>query len=226
MAQYRKNPLENGSLYHIYTRSIAKYQIFNDADEYDRFYKLMDLYRFVQFGYKLSGFLELSPISQNQHIENLKNDDNMYVIIVAYCLMPTHIHLILQQASDNGIEKYMAKVLNSYSRYFNTKHGRLGPLWSSRFKSVLVNDDEQLLHLSRYLHLNPSSAGIIDKPQDWIYSSYQEYINKKGIDNPICEWQRYMEIDKKQYRKFVNDRKDYQKELSKIKSLIIENYSG
>ena len=70
----------------------------------------------------------------------------------------------------------MRRLLNSYTRYFNEKIKRKGPLWEGRFKKVLVNSDEQLLHLTRYVHLNPVSAGIVEKPEDWPCSSYREYI--------------------------------------------------
>jgi len=224
MAQYRKDPLLNGNLYHIYTRSIAKYVVFNDPYEYERIFELLHLCQYKDFSYRLSQFNRLTQISKNDIVENLKINNNLHVKVVAYCLMPTHIHLILQQISKNGIEKYMSKILNGYSRYFNVKHQRTGPLWSTRFKSVLVKDDEQLLHLTRYIHLNPTSAEIIEKTEDWEYSSYKEYID---ISNKLlCDFRSLSNINPKSYKKFVNDRKDYQKELSKIKSLIIDDYSG
>jgi putative transposase len=79
--------------------------------------------------------------------------------------MPTHIHLVLRQLKDGGISKFMSNILNSYSRYFNIKHNRKGPLWEGRFRKVLVGSDEQLLHLTRYVHLNPVTACLVDKPK-------------------------------------------------------------
>jgi len=139
--------------------------------------------------------------------------------------MPTHIHLVLKQVVDNGISKFMAKVLNSYSRYFNCRHHRKGHLFEGKFKNVLVKDDEQMLHLTRYFHLNPTTAGLVKKPEDWFHSSYSEYIGKNKEDS-ICDFKEIISIKPAQYRKFVHDRIDYQKKLSLIKHLLIDDYSG
>jgi putative transposase len=119
----------------------------------------------------------------------------------------------------------MARVLNGYSRYFNTKHKRIGPLWSGRFKSVLITNDEQLLHLTRYIHLNPTSAGLVKKPGDWPHSSYKEYVDYK-VKQRICKYKEVIEMSRKEYKKFTEDRKDYQREISVIKNLTIDDYSG
>lgn len=224
MVQFRKDTLRNDNIYHIYTRSIAKFVVFNDAEEFDRMYKLIDLYRFANFTYKFSNFRDLLPVHQKIIIDDLKVENDLLIEVVAYCLMPTHVHLILRQISDDGISKYMGRVLNGYSRYFNTKHGRIGPLWSGRFKNVLVLKDEQLVHLTRYVHLNPTSAGLIKNPDDWNYSSYHEYVEES--ESSICNFKDVINVDPQSYRKFVNDRKGYQRDLSVIKSQMIDNYSG
>jgi len=121
----------------------------------------------------------------------------------------------------------MAKVLNGYSRYFNIKYQRIGPLWESRFKSVLVAADEQLLHLTRYIHLNPTSAGLVKNPEDWEYSSYNQYINpQEKKSERFCEYSELFDLSPKQYRDFVDDRKSYQKEISIIKKALIDDYLG
>jgi len=221
----RKEPLTNNHYYHIFSRSIAKYEIFNSSEDYQRIVNILDLYRYADFNYKYSGFSELSIINQGAILAGLRKTENYLIEIAAYCLMPTHIHLILKQVADHGITKYMAKVLNSYSRYFNIRHKRTGPLWASRFKSVLVSDDEQLLHLTRYMHLNPTSAGLVKKPENWSYSSYSEYI---GADSSggVCTFSNLFDLSAKEYRKFVLDRKSYQQELTRIKSILIDNYTG
>lgn len=226
MTQYRKDKLENGEIYHIYTRSIAKFVVFNNDDEYSRMYDLLDLYRYKDFIYRYSKFIELSVATQNMITDSLNLENELLVEIVAFCLMPTHIHLILKQVADNGISNYMSKILNGYSRFFNVKHKRTGPLWSGRFKSVLVYADEQLIHLTRYIHLNPTSAGMIRKPEEWDYSSYREYLKQNEKLTPICNYENLISITSKQYQKFVEDQKDHQKQLSVIKSLTIDNYSG
>lgn len=220
----RKDPLINEQYHHIYNRSIAKYVIFNDKQDYFRFIELIDLCRFTEFAYRYSDFLDLNEQFRAQYINNLKNSSKL-VEIIAYCIMPTHIHLMLQQIADKGISKFMSKVQNSYSRYFNIRHQRKGPLFEGKFKNVLIKEDEQMLHVTRYFHLNPTSAGLVKKPEDWKFSSYQEYISN-SCDNSICNFKEIINLNSSQYKKFVEDRIDYQRKLSFIKNLLLDDYNG
>lgn len=224
MSQSRKDSLVNNEYYHIFSRSIAGYKIFNNHQEYDRMLELINLLKYQDFTYQYSQFRRMSVDDQELVLNKINLKSKQLVIIVAYCLMPTHLHLILRQETDYGITKYMSKVLNSYSKYFNTIHKRTGPLWASRFKNVRVDDDEQLLHLTRYIHLNPCSIGLTNDPKDWDYSSYNEYINPDK--NIFCSFNDIIELNPKEYCKFVNDRKDYQQQISLIKNVIIDEYSG
>jgi putative transposase len=173
----------------------------------------------------MSDFLDIDAQHQSAIIGGLAKENDLLVSVVAYCIMPTHIHLLLKQIREKGIEKYMGKVLNAFSRYFNEKHHRRGPLWTGRFNNVLVNTDEQLLHLTRYIHLNPVSAGLIGKPEEWQHSSYSEYTDESSNTN-LCNFNTVINMDQKQYKKFVNDGKDYQKSLALIKNTLIDDYTG
>ena len=179
----------------------------------------------MRFSYFLDSKL-VETIGFDSAFNSISKNKLRLVEIIAYCLMPTHIHLILRQILDKGITKYIGRVLNGYSKYFNAKHKRSGPLWTSRFKSVLISGDVQLLHLSRYIHLNPTSAGLAARPEDWKFSSYGEYVNRLDDNLGICRFDDIMEKNSKEYKKFVEDRKSYQRELSIIKSFLIDNYSG
>ncbi|MCM8795996.1 MAG: transposase [Candidatus Omnitrophica bacterium] len=150
------------------------------------------------------------------------NINDKRVEIIAYCIMPTHLHLILKQLKNNGISVFMGNILNSYSRYFNLKHKRKGPLWEGRFKNILVKNDEQLLHLTRYIHLNPVTASLVSNPEDWNASSYREYLQQVQAVEKICKYDDILEIDPVSYKKFVEDRISYQRDLAKIKNLIFE----
>lgn len=224
--EIRKEPLVKDHYYHIFSRSISKYVIFNSPQEYSRMIEALKLYRFTEFSHSFSKFISLDPSTQKAVTSNLDNNSPVLIEIVAYCLMPTHIHLLLKQIADNGISQYMAKVLNSYTRYFNIKHRRIGPLWAGRFKSVLVSDDEQLLHLTRYIHLNPTSASVAESPGDWKFSSYIEYTDPDGKKETICSYDNLFDFTPKEYQKFVLDQKSYQQELSHIKHFLIDNYTG
>lgn len=222
----RRETLATGETYHIFNRSIADFVIFNNRDEFIRMLQLIEYYR-IENELKFSDFLELEIVQKKgfyQAIKSFSKNEEELVQFIAYCLMPTHVHFVLKQVSKNGISQFIGKICNSYTRYFNTVHKRKGPLWESRFKNVLVDDDTQLLHLTRYVHLNPVTISLVKRAEDWQFSSYNEYILKeKAIDiNKICQFEDLLEIKPLLYRKFVNDRVSYQKELAKIKQLLIE----
>jgi putative transposase len=208
-----------GEFYHIYTKSIAGFEIFNSDDEFRRMRSAIKYYLEEDPLLSLSAFIKSSKQKNGDITEN--NQFNGIVRIIAYCIMPTHLHLILEQLEEKGISVFMNKILNSYTRYFNLKHKRKGPLWESRFKNVLVSSDEQLLHLTRYIHLNPVTAYLVAKPENWKWSSYSEYLGKE-VDG-ICCLGNTLVIETEEYAKFVKNRIGYQRELAKIKALIIED---
>lgn len=224
MAQIRKDKLTTNYYYHIYNRSIAGFTIFNKKAEYKRMLQLISLYCLKNFSYSYSYFMNRTKKEQHKILKSIKLDEKI-VSIISFCLMPTHIHLILKQNTDSGISIFMSKILNSYARYFNSAHKRNGPLWAGRFKNVLIRTDEQLLHLTRYIHLNPTSAGLMEKPEQWDYSSYKEYLGQATKTN-ICEKENLFDFTPKAYKKFTENRKEYQRELSKIKSFLIDNCNG
>lgn len=219
----RKTILAEGETYHIFSRSIANFKIFNSDEDYQRMLYLMKYFQAQKPPTKFSYFMELKQVQQFgflNYFESIDQDQTKIVQIIAYCFMPTHIHIILKQLRPNGISDFMSNVLNSYSRYFNTKYKRKGPLWESKFKNVLVENDEQLIHLTRYLHLNPVTANLVERPEDWQYSSYKEYIDE--VDFPFCQYDDLITTKSKEYRKFVLDRKSYQRELAIIKKQLVE----
>ena len=215
----RKSPLATGEIYHVFNRSIAGYVILGFPGDCKRISKALEYYRCTR-ELSLSRYLALQEQGERTKTGSGNPAPTARIIeIIAYCLMPTHIHLVLRQTVDEGISIFMNNILNSYSRYFNIKQKRKGPLWEGRFKNVRVETDEQLMHLTRYVHLNPVTAGIVDKPEEWRYSSYLEYLNeKKGT----CVFEELLDMSPNQYRIFTEDRIDYQKKLAVIKHLLLE----
>ncbi|MBO8143140.1 MAG: transposase [Thermodesulfobacterium sp.] len=205
-------------IYHVLTKSIAGFKVFLNEKDYQR---MLDLLKYYQYNpkVKFSYYITLLNQKSKLYYDQLK-DKNPFVEIIAYCLMPTHIHLALYEVLEGGISEYMRRVLDGYTRYFNKKINRKGPLWEGKFKRIGVTSDEQLLHLTRYIHLNPTTAGLVEKPEEWIYSSYREYI---GLEKEkICSKENFFDFSEKEYKKFVEDRIDYQKSLARIKSIILE----
>jgi putative transposase len=220
----RKYPLRQGETYHIFNKSIAGFKIFNHPNDAGRMVELIRYYKVDKPAIKFSHYFRGK--NKDKKPDLAKNKDDVFLVdIVAYCVMPTHLHLVLKELLPRGISLFMNNILNAYSRYFNIKYNRKGPLWEGRFQNVLCENDEQLLHLTRYVHLNPVTAEIVAKPEHWEASSYLEYVPDQKIlkdEERICEFKEILDIDPKTYKKFVEDRISYQRTLAAIKDLIVE----
>lgn len=217
----RRVELNENEYYHVFNKSIAKFIIFNSDEEYQRMMQTIMYYQVVKRNYPLSDFLRLNKNKLTGSINSTFEKNISLVQIITFCLMPTHIHLLLKQNFENGISIYMGNVLNSYARYFNKKHKRKGPLWESRFKAVHVETDEQLWHVSRYIHLNPTTAQLVSKPELWEYSSYVKFTKTSGNDF-LPTATNILNCTSKEYQKFVEDQIFYQRELASIKHLTID----
>jgi len=215
----RKIPLINEEIYHIYNSSIANFKIFNTKKDYQRMFQTMAYYAQENLPYPFS---QLEKRKDKTGIFPNARKSKKLVDIIAYCIMPTHIHLILKQVENKGITKFMNVVSLSYSHYFNIKHNRKGPLWASRFNNVIINTDEYFLHLTRYIHLNPVTAKLVDDPKNWEYSSYKEYITTEYRNRKVCNFSDYFNMLSLSYIKFVKDRISYQRELALIKYLMLD----
>ncbi len=213
----RKN-FYQGEIYHVFNKSIANYKIFGSFDKREAFIKRLYYYNSSLIKESFSKYIEKN---NDYQIDNLLiPQENSYVKFLAYCLMPDHYHLLVKVLKDNIFSKFIGDVENSFSRYLNLKHKRKGPLWQSRFKAVRIKSNEQLLHVSRYIHLNPTTSNLVKKPEDWYFSSYREYISNPKILKSILK-----EIsiqDGESYKKFVENNIDYQRKLKMIKKLILE----
>lgn len=214
----RRNPLLIGQIYHIFSKSISGYKIFRDDDEYERMKDLLKYYKTENTPMRFSIFQEIK-YKERKQIYKTEGDD-LLIEIIAYCIMPTHFHLVVKQLKENGISFFIQQILNSYSRYFNVKTKRKGPLWEGRFQNVAIETDEQLLHLTRYIHLNPVTAYLVDRPEDWKFSSYKEFLGEEN--KKLCSFLNILDITPDCYKKFVDDRIDYQRQLAEIKKLVLE----
>ena len=166
----------------------------------------------------------LLPEEQQMTLQNTMHASGKIVEVVAYCLMPNHFHLLIKQRKEKGITTYVSNFINAYTKYFNTKHDRIGPLFQGVFKAVYVESEEQLTHLTRYIHLNPVTSSLI-KPEDlatYPWSSYAPYIQCRA--NELIDVSTIKTIFElvPDYRRFVSDQISYAKELHAIKHLTLE----
>jgi len=215
----RKVPLENDCYYHVVTKSLQNVKLFKQYEDYFRFIDSLDYYNHEDPPIKYSLFLESDLKTQDLVRYQLKEQKRRFDLI-AYSLLPNHLHLLLKQNLNKGISKAMQQVKNSYAHFFNIKYKREGPLFRGRFKAVLIETEEQFLHVSRYIHINIYSSGIaktIPKLLKYEFSSLPEYISK--VKQEICQKKDVFESfnSKDRYKSFVLDRADYQKSLEVIK---------
>ena len=217
-----REKIGSGNIYHIFTKSIAGYVVFPHTIDYQRIVTSLKYYQ-TSRQKSFSNYLKTEKITIPE-VSLIEKGEKTIVEIIGYCIMPTHIHLILEQLEENGISIFINNILNSYTRYFNLKMRRKGPLWEGRFKSVLVQTDEQLLHLTRYIHLNPVTSYIVEKPELWEFSSYKEYCGERKGSERICNFKKFIQINPVEYKKFVEEHIDLQREFAKIKKLALEEF--
>lgn len=221
----RKPILVSGEVYHVFNRGNAAQEVFFNKSDYNRFLFTVDFYRFRGLPVKLSSFLTLLKDSREAIWDRLKRKADCWVEIYCFCLMPNHFHLLLKQIKEGGISKFVGQLQNSYTRYFNTKRDRAGSLFQGQFKAKRVVTEEQLVHLSRYIHLNPYSSGLVGslgELQKYSYSSLSSYLTDKGFDFVNRDSVFSLFKDEVAYKSFVFDQADYQRELGKIKYLAID----
>ncbi|MBU0693504.1 MAG: transposase [Candidatus Omnitrophica bacterium] len=135
-----------GALYHITTRGNEQKDIFLDGEDREKFFEYLQL---TKIRYKIT--------------------------IHAYCLMNNHYHLLSETARPN-LTQFMRDLNGHYTIYFNRRHRRCGHLFQGRYKAILVDKDSYLWELSRYIHLNPVRAKMIDKPEKYPYSSFKYFL--------------------------------------------------
>ncbi|RJP46388.1 MAG: hypothetical protein C4584_01650 [Armatimonadetes bacterium] len=207
-------PFVNDQYYHVYNRGSEKRSIFEGRRDYSRFLKTLDYYQLDGPKPKLSKYFKYQKVKLDQKKKIIE--------IICYCLMPNHFHFLIKQVKDGGITEFLGKISNSYTKYFNTKYNRIGPLLQGEFKAVLIEDDSQLIHVSRYIHLNPLTSFVIKDLNNYQWSSYREYI--RNTNDQICNKDIVMSLFKspETYQQFVMDQADYGQQLETIKHQLID----
>jgi putative transposase len=221
----RKVPLVTDEFYHILNRGVASQRVFSNAWHYKRMLGLIKYYQHVNTPGRYSTFNALPNNKKNNIYFDMDKHSEKFIKIFSYCLMPTHLHLLVKQTYDEGISFFMSKLTNSYTKYFNSRMNRKGPLFQGKFKSVRIITEEQFLHVSRYIHLNPFSSHVVktlDELLKYRYSSLPEYLQNGNFN--ICETELVLSQFgcTEDYKEFVLDQADHQRQLEFIKHLVIE----
>ena len=217
----RKVPLIAGECYHVFNRGNNRQSTFITPKDFERALLTLSFYQKQNPPKKLSHFLALSKEDQQEFLVKI-NAMPKHAAIVAYCFMPNHFHAILKQLKENGVSKFMSNFQNSYTKYFNAKHKRSGSLFSRQFKAVRIETEEQLLHLTRYIHLNPYSGYVIKEKKkvlSYLYSSISNYMGRPK--RPQLDLSSISNLAN--YKEFVLSQADCQRSLEKIKHLTLED---
>jgi len=176
----RKEKFELGNYYHIYNRSSGKRPVFINLQDNARalflIAYLQSPVRVYNIGSYVRRFTKYSVFSKNEKL-NQEVMASRTVRLVAFCLMPTHFHLIVHMLIEGGISKYLQRVQEGYTKYFNTKYKTSGHLFQGPFRAVHIESNEHMLYASAYAHRNPRELPEWkDKEHLYPWSSYQDYV--------------------------------------------------
>ena len=165
------------SYYHVYNRGVEERIIFQDESDYLTF---LNYLKTALSPLQIPNLEDVSFKGQSfKGVPRQPKNFNKKIELIAFCLMPNHFHLLVKQNKKNSMEGLMRSLITRYSMYFNKKYKRTGSLFQGRYKAVLVEDNEYLLHLSRYIHRNP--VEIVDN-LDQAYSSYPAFLGKVDLE--------------------------------------------
>lgn len=131
-----------GVCYHVINRGNAGAQVFGERHDY-------------------AGFVDLFELARQR----------VPMRLLAYCLMPNHFHLLLWPRGDADLSRWMQWVLTSHVRRHHGRHGTCGHIWQGRFKAFPIQGDRHFLTVQRYVERNPLRAGLVNRAQDWPWSS-------------------------------------------------------
>ncbi len=155
--------LAGGEYYHLLNRGMAKRPIFHDNDDYLRFLFLithlqsgksfLNMSRDINLFKKTFSRPDQHRVLINQEYAKAASHQPL-VKLLAFCLMPNHFHLLVLAIQDNGIARYLQRILNAYAKYYNLKYQQTGHLFQGPYRAVHVSDNEQLLYTSAYVHKN------------------------------------------------------------------------
>lgn len=192
---------ENG-FYHVYNRGVEKRTIFQEIDDY----KIFLYYLFI--------YLALPSLIEKKYpkLKNALRKGNFHSKLTLHCyiLMPNHFHFLIHQTEKEFITQFMRRITNAYTAYFNKKYNRVGPLFQGVFKAIHIEKDEYLLHLSRYIHLNPSSF-YTNELKEYFWSSYRTYLRSQNSSYVNTDFilQNFSQTNPSlSYKSFVESKED------------------
>lgn len=238
----RKLRFANEEIYHIVMRAIDGIDLFRSEQDYLRM--IHDLFEFNDINpapsiFRVNYHRHNSNVTKSDFVtlrNRLKKERKLLVEILAFCLIPNHVHLLVRQLRENGISKFIQK-FGGYALYYNKKYKRRGHLFQDRFRAIHIKTNEQLQTVFVYIHTNPvaiifpkwKEKGIKDFKkaknftENYRWSSYSDYLGKKNFPSITSrEFLKKVMGEPRDCRKFVNDWLKYKLELADLNEVAIE----
>ena len=219
----RKEDVITDKIYHVFNKSIYDPATLKDGYSCQLFYDLLIYYKSSKNPGSFSKFRRLPKPDQKTILKNLYQKKYFLADVLAYCFMPNHFHFLLKQNKDQGISKFMGDSVNAFTRHLNLKRESKGPIFLPRFKAVSIKSEEQLIHVSRYIHLNPYTSKLVKSIEDlekFPWSSLKEY--KEKNKNSLSQSKTILNSFRgnySRYKSFVVGQADYQRTLEYCKPL-------
>ena len=241
---YRKEQFINNEIYHTVLRGIDENLIFKDIDDYYR--GIFSIYEFnnsnpVSIKERRKARIRIKKIQaargRTSDAEPIIDEREKFIEVLAFCLMPNHIHLLVKQLKDNGITEFMRKEGTGLGGYLNRKYNRKGHVFQNSFSAVHIKNDEQLKTVFVYIHTNPISLiepkwkeigikdpeKVIEFLENYKWSSYPDYIGKKNFPS-VTERKFISEImgGEQSCKDFVENWVRYKREIKEFANLTLE----
>lgn len=166
----------SGVIVHVYNRGNNREKIFHDEQDYKAFLFRVGLALGIDQEILQKENLLSLPYSRIR----IDADKNLFKLH-AFCLMPNHFHLIIEQCGEISISRLILQICTSYAMYINKKYKRVGYVFQDRFKAVLIESNTQLMWTSSYIHMNAVKDKITKHPSEYLWSSYNYYIEKRNL---------------------------------------------
>ena len=151
-----KRTVPENAYFHVTTRGNQKQRVFLQDQDYEKYLDLLRHYK-----------------------------RKFHCKIYAWCLMPTHVHLVLQVNKPMELAKIMQGQSLAYAKWFNKKYTKVGHLWQGRFKSKVMQDETYVVDCINYIEMNPVRASMVKSPMDYPWSSYRYRV--LGIEMPLLD---------------------------------------
>jgi len=165
-----------GVIVHIYNRGNNREKIFHDEQDYKAFLFRIGLALEIDAEILQKENLTSVPYSRIR----INGNKNLFKLH-AFCLIPNHFHLLIEQCGDVSISKLISQICTSYSMYTNKKHKRVGHVFQDCFKAVLIENSSQLMWVSSYIHTNAVKDGLVKHPKDYKWSSYNDFAFDRNL---------------------------------------------